>query len=163
QAMIEAARKEGQLTLIWGEGTMGGSEGVRRLAAGYNKHYGLNVDVRFTPGDSMPQMVARVGQEVRAGRATSTDLVVAYASSILVAAQTDSLEAVDWASWAPNVRDPELRTSTGIAVAYQSSLAGITYNTERVRGAQVPHTLQDLLKPEYKGRVASTPYAAYFD
>ncbi|HLH22171.1 MAG TPA: ABC transporter substrate-binding protein [Chloroflexota bacterium] len=163
QAMVEAARKEGQLSLVWGEGTMGGNEGVRRLAEGYNKYYGLNVNVQFTPGASMPQMVARVGQEVQAGRPTATDLVVAYASSMLVAAQANALEPVAWASWAPNVQDPQLVTGGGIAVAFQSSLAGITYNTSRLRGDLVPHTLQDLLKPEYKGRLASTSYAAYFD
>src|SRR5207237_4997434 len=99
QVMVEAARKEGQLTLIWGGGTMGGSEGVRRLAEGYNKHYGLNVDVQFAPGPSMPQMVGRVAQEVQAGRPTSTDLVVSYATSLLVAIQAGALEPVDWASW----------------------------------------------------------------
>jgi iron(III) transport system substrate-binding protein len=163
QALVEGARREGQLTFVWGEGTMGGNEGVRKLAAGYNKHYGLNVDVRFTPGDSMPQMVGRVSQEVRAGRPTSTDLIVAYASSMLVAAQANALEPVDWASWAPNVSDPQIITGGGIAVGFQSSLAGISYNTTRLRGDLVPRTMQDLLKPEYKGRVASTPYAAYFD
>ncbi len=163
QAIVDGARKEGQLTLIWGEGTMGGHEGVRRLAEGYNKHYGLNVNVQFTPGASMPQMVGRVAQEVQAGRPTATDLVVAYASSMLVAAQANALAPVEWASWAPNVQDPQLVTGGGIGVAFQSSLAGISYNTSRLRGDLVPHTLQDLLKPEYKGRVASTPYAAYFD
>src|SRR6266849_2987972 len=104
-AMVDAARKEGQLTLIWGEGTMGGNEGVRRLAEGFNKHYGLNLSVQFTPGPSMPQMVARVAQEVQAGRPASTDLVVSYASSLIVAIQAGALETVDWASWAPNIRD----------------------------------------------------------
>jgi iron(III) transport system substrate-binding protein len=82
---------------------------------------------------------------------------------MLVAAQANALEPVDWASWAPNVQDPQLTTGGGIGVAFQSSLAGISYNTSRIRGDLVPRTLQDLLKPEYKGRVASTPYAAYFD
>lgn len=163
QTIVEAARKEGQLVLVWGEGTMGGSEGVRRLAEGYNKHYGLNVNVQFTPGASMPQMVARIGQEVQAGRQTSTDLVVAYASSMLVAVQAGALESVDWASWAPNIQEPQLVAPAGVGVAFQTSLAGITYNTSRIRGELVPRTLQDLLRPELKGRVASTPYAAYFD
>src|SRR5205823_9829259 len=127
------------------------------------QYYGLNVDVQFTPGLSMPQMVARTAQEVQAGRHSSTDLVVSYASSLLVAIQAGALEAVDWASWAPNLRDPQLVAPGGIAVAYATSLAGISYNTTRLRGEMVPHTLQDLLRPEYKGRIASTPYAAYFD
>src|SRR5262249_50006559 len=30
-------------------------------------------------------------------------------------------------------------------------------------GEAVPRSMQDLLKPEYKGRIASTPYAAWFN
>src|SRR5205823_13867870 len=40
---------------------------------------------------------------------------------------------------------------------------GIGYNTQKVTGAAVPKSLQDLLKPDLKGRIASTPYAANFD
>src|SRR5829696_6591786 len=50
QAIVEGARQEGQLTLIWGEGTLGGSEGVQRIADGLNRRYGLNLSVQFTPG-----------------------------------------------------------------------------------------------------------------
>jgi len=50
-----------------------------------------------------------------------------------------------------------------IAVEVSSNTPGITYNTNKVAGDAVPKTMQDLLKPEYKGRMASTPYAAVFD
>ena len=163
QALIDAARREGQLTFIWGEGTLGGTEGVRRLAEGFNRYYGLNLNVQFTPGPSMPQMAARVAQEVSAGRPTSTDLLVGYASSMAAAIQAVALESVDWASWAPNLQDPRLLAPGGVAVTIQTSLGGISYNTAKLRGDLVPRTLQDLLRPEYKGRIASTPYAAYFD
>jgi ABC-type Fe3+ transport system substrate-binding protein len=66
-------------------------------------------------------------------------------------------------AWASNLQDPRLSSANGMAVAFQSSTPGITYNTSRVAGAAIPRTLQDLLKPEYKGRIASTPYAASFD
>ena len=38
-----------------------------RLAERFNRLYGLNVDVRFTPGPSFPEMAAKVAQEVQAG------------------------------------------------------------------------------------------------
>jgi ABC-type Fe3+ transport system substrate-binding protein len=38
---------------------------------------------------------------------------------------------------------------------------GIIYNTQRVPYA--PTKLEDLLKPEWKGKIASTPYASGFD
>ena len=59
--------QEGTLSLVWGQGSMGGSEGVSRLADGFNRAYGLSLDVRFTPGPSMPNMAARVADEDQPG------------------------------------------------------------------------------------------------
>jgi ABC-type Fe3+ transport system substrate-binding protein len=61
------------------------------------------------------------------------------------------------------VADPRQVAPGGVAVAVQSSLPGIAYNTAHLSGDLVPRRLDDLLKPAYKGRVASTPYAASFD
>jgi ABC-type Fe3+ transport system substrate-binding protein len=163
QALIDGARREGSLSLIWGDGTMGGNDGIRRLAERFNAYYGLALDVKFTPGPSMPNMAARVAEEYRAGRNAATDIQVGYANHIMATMHAGGLEAVDWASWAPNVRAPELIAGGGVAVAFQSSWPGIAYNAQRVRGDEVPRTLQDLLKPQFKGRIASTPYAASFD
>jgi iron(III) transport system substrate-binding protein len=48
-------------------------------------------------------------------------------------------------------------------VVVQSSTAGISYNPTKLGGSLAPRSLEDLLKPELKGRIASTPYAASFD
>jgi len=163
QGLIEGARREGQLNLVWGETTAGGTDGIPRMAEGFNRLYGLNVDVRFTPGPSMPNMSAKLVDEYRAGRPATTDIMVGFGGHIVPLVQADALEEVDWASWAPNVQDPRLAARGGRAVTFQSSLQGVTYNTSRVRPDEVPKTLEDLLKPQYKGRVASTPYASGFD
>jgi iron(III) transport system substrate-binding protein len=39
----------------------------------------------------------------------------------------------------------------------------ISYNASKVTGDAVPHSMEDLLKPQFKGRVASTPYVIHFD
>jgi iron(III) transport system substrate-binding protein len=39
-------------------------------------------------------------------------------------------------------------------------VVGVTYNTNLVRGADVPRRLNDLLDPKWKGKIASTPYAS---
>jgi iron(III) transport system substrate-binding protein len=162
QTLIDGARKEGSLSLVWGT-TLGGSEGVRRHAAAFNRLYGLDLEVRFTPGPSMTQSALRLVQEQETGRTASTDIFVGYGDHILTAIRGNALEAVDWASWAPNVRDPRSVAAGGAAVKYASGLPGITYNSNRVAGATVPHALQDLLKPEYKGRIAAQQAAAWFN
>jgi iron(III) transport system substrate-binding protein len=163
QALVDAARREGQLTFVWGASTMGGREGLRRLAEGFNRHYGLNLDVQFTPGPSMPEMAQRIAQEVAAGRPASSDVQPGYAVHMAVAIAANALEPVDWLTWAANVRRPDQVVAGGAAVAFETSTPGITYNTQRVRPDEVPSSLQDLLNPRYKGRVASTPFAANFD
>jgi hypothetical protein len=146
QAIVEAAGQEGSLSLVWG-GTLGGNEGIRRHAEALNRYYGLNLDVRFTPGPSMTQMAMRLAQESETARTTSTDVFLGYGDHMVTATRANVLEAVDWASWAPNVRNPKSVAAGGVAVEFSSGLPGITYHSGRVMGAGAPRTLEDLLKP----------------
>ncbi|HEY7067616.1 MAG TPA: ABC transporter substrate-binding protein [Chloroflexota bacterium] len=163
QAVIDGARQEGQLTLIWGEGTMGGTDGVRRIAEGLNREYGLNLSVQFTPGPSMANMMTRLTEETQAGRRASTDVMVGYGIHMAALTQAQGLLTSDWQSWAPHISSPDLVSANGGAVTFQTSYSGITYNTQRLTGDAVPRSMQDLLKPQYKGHIASTPYGATFD
>jgi iron(III) transport system substrate-binding protein len=163
QVLIDAARQEGTLDLVWGDGSVGGREGTSRLMDGVNRQYGLNLDIRFTPGPSFPEMASRITQEYQSGRRAATDVYIGADQHIVTLMANGVLEAVDWSAWAPHVRDPALVASQGMAVTYESWLPGITYSSSRVTGEATPRTLQDLLKPEYKGRVVSTPYASGFD
>jgi hypothetical protein len=108
QALIDGARREGQLRLVWGEGTSGGAEGVARLANGLNRAYGLDLNVQFTPGPQMSQMAVTVTQEFQANRPASSDVLVGYGGPLLPALQAGALERVDWSAWAPNLQNPEL-------------------------------------------------------
>jgi ABC-type Fe3+ transport system substrate-binding protein len=163
QAVIEGARREGGLTLVWGEGSLGGAEGARRFAERVNALYGLRLDVNYTPGPSNAAMVAKILEETQTGRPATTDVILASSDQMTAMLRAGALQAVDWASWAPNVTDPRLLAPDGTGVKAQSAVPVISFNTSQVRGDDVPHSLQDLLKPQYRGRVASTPYAANFD
>ncbi|HLG69987.1 MAG TPA: ABC transporter substrate-binding protein [Chloroflexota bacterium] len=160
QQLIDGAAKEGQLNLVWGAGSLGDS--IDPFAAGFNKAYGLNVKFQFTPGPQMRDQAAKTIQEVQTGRPPSSDLFLGYGDTLAVMADNKALEQVDW-SWAPNLKNADQIAPNGVGVVVQDGLDGITYNTNKLKGDQVPKTLQDLLKPEFKGHLASTPYAAGFD
>jgi hypothetical protein len=64
QALVEGARKEGQLTLVWGEGILGGTTGARHLA-GLQSGHRLSVNTQFTPGPSMPPMASQVAKNIK--------------------------------------------------------------------------------------------------
>jgi iron(III) transport system substrate-binding protein len=161
QAVVDGARQEGQLTLAWD--SIAESDVRQRLAAGFNKAYGLNLNVQWSAGLSMPQMASRITQEYQAGRPAASDVTLGSETHVVGMIRADALTPVDWASWAPHLRDPRLLAPNGQAVELATRTPGITYNTSRLSGAAVPASLQDLLKPQYKGRLASTVYAANFD
>jgi ABC-type Fe3+ transport system substrate-binding protein len=160
QQMVAAAQKEGQLNLVWGAGSLGDS--MAPYAAGFNKAYGLNVKVNFTPGPQMRDQAAKTVQEVQTGRAPSSDLFLGYGDTLAVLVQNNALDTSDW-SWAPNLKNPAQIAPNNAGVVIQDGMDGITYNTNKLKGDQVPKTMQDLLDARFKGRIASTPYAAGFD
>jgi ABC-type Fe3+ transport system substrate-binding protein len=159
--IIDAAKKEGQLSIVVGEGTLGGSNSG--LGAAFNKYYGLSLDVRFTPGPPMPNVVAAVVQQYQAHKPAITDVIVGYANHMMDVIAANAGEKVDWKSWAPNLQAANLVSPEGVAVPVMSSTVGIAYNTGVFKGSDVPKTFQDLLNPKLKGHVATTPYASSFD
>jgi ABC-type Fe3+ transport system substrate-binding protein len=164
QSIVEGARKEGKLTLIWGEGAVGGAEGASMLASGLNRRYNLNLDVQFTPGPAMPDMATKILQEFQTNRPASSDVLIGSEAHFPALMQARALEAVDWAAWSANIKNPTLLGAPdGTSVKIASRTPGITYNASKITGDAIPKNMQDLLKPEFKGRLASTPYAAMFD
>jgi ABC-type Fe3+ transport system substrate-binding protein len=163
QAIVDGARREGELSLVWGENSVGGRKAIEPWNEGLNRRYGLNVKVQFTPGPSIPELFNTITQERQAGRRSATDLFLGTEAFIAAALQGNLLQPTDWASWAPNVTNPDVLAPDGTAVKINSELPGITYNTARFTESTVPRSMQDLLKPEYKGRLATTPVAASFD
>jgi iron(III) transport system substrate-binding protein len=161
--VIDAARQEGQLNLVWSDNSFGGAEGARRWADGLNRAYGLNLDVRYTPGPAPNEVASRIAQEYQTGRPASSDVLLIGSAPLARILPLDLLQADDWTSWAPNVRDPAFVAPGGIAVEVSMRTPGITYNTSRVAPGDVPARLQDVLLPQYRGRLASTPYATGFN
>ncbi|HLH25765.1 MAG TPA: ABC transporter substrate-binding protein [Chloroflexota bacterium] len=161
QALIAAARDEGQLVLVWSDTTIGGRKAAERLIEGFNRYYGLDLALQFTPGPPMPEMAAKIAQEAQAGRRASSDILLGTEGHMVAANEAGALVPVDY-GWAENVR-PDLVAPGGIAVEIASAMPSIVYNTQRVSDAEAPRALADLLKPEFKGRIAGTPYGALFD
>ncbi|HEY7062803.1 MAG TPA: hypothetical protein VII06_15105 [Chloroflexota bacterium] len=42
-ALTDAARREGQLAVVWAGGVLGGQEGMQRMTEAFNRHYGLDI------------------------------------------------------------------------------------------------------------------------
>jgi iron(III) transport system substrate-binding protein len=162
--LVSAVKEKGEreLILTWDEAALGGSTGAKRFEALFNRMYGLDTRVNFTPGPTMPAMAAKVTQEVAAGRNSSTDIFLgsgAHCGSLL---DRNVFEAYDYTRLSPRIKKSMIEPKN-VCIEIYSNMGGIIYNTNIVPAAEVPRKLEDVLNPKWKGRLASTPYAAYFD
>ncbi|HZR99854.1 MAG TPA: ABC transporter substrate-binding protein [Chloroflexota bacterium] len=162
QAVVDGARAEGTFNLVWSDSSYGGADGIQRIVDTLNRRYGLNLNVQFTPGPSMPEMGVRAAQELAAGRPASSDVYLGREANVKALLEKSVLTPIDWPSLSPNIQ-PDMVAPANVAVEVAVTIAGLTYNTNLVPPAKLPQTSADLLLPEWKGRIAGTPYATFFD
>ena len=160
--VIEAAKKEPRLNLEWGGGILGGADALKDMAERINAIYGTNITIRFTPGASLPEIVNQVVLANAAGSPSPTDAVIGSEQHAADLADKNVSTPVDWASLLPGRIDPSSVEAEGRAIRIFTTMpGGIIYNTKLA--PSVPTKLTDLLKPEWKGKIASTPYAGSWE
>lgn len=162
-ALIETAKKERRLTLSWGLGGLVDEASVIPLATGFNKAYGLDIKVEYTFGPGAEDMGTRLLQEVQTKQPATTDIFFASSSSLAPMYTAHALQGSNWADWAPNIKNAGQVAPQGLAVEVETAITGITFNSNKIKGNLIPTSMKDLLKPEYRGKVATTPYVAGFD
>ncbi len=164
QALIDGAKAEGgKLDLTWAN--YANKAMVEEWKTGFERLYGIKPTVAFTPEPAMNAEAAKLIQEVKAGRPASTDVFLSTEVHILTVQQQvpDLLLKVDW-SWSQTISGtPKVVEGDGQAIHFVTALRGITYNPDRLKGADVPTSLADVLRLSSKYAVASTPQASIFD
>src|SRR3979490_205233 len=156
-----AANREGVVTLSWSQSTLGGSQGAARFQAAINKAFGTNIRISFLPGPDMARVVNQVATEFSAAQKAHVDVVLGAAPQIAPVARVNFFEPVDWKQYLPERITPEMIELDGRIIRIVTGLSGVTYNAQLA--PMKPTALDDFLKPEWKGKIASTPYAAGLD
>lgn len=162
-AIIAAANAELELTLSWAPGFLDVGQEQRRLADGFNRQYGLKLGVTSKPGPSMGDSAARTMDEFKRGVKSSTDVVLGTEAEMSDMARAGALLSDPWQSWARNIDNLKLIAAGGVAVQIQTRVYGITYNSAKLAGSSIPTTMADLLKPQYRGRIATTTSTSLFE
>ena len=164
--LVEGAKKEGIIRGQWSQNSFGGAKGLVELVAGMNKKYGLNLKSQFTPGPDMQRLMLRLAQEAAAGQPASTDVYMGNSQAIFDAMKANVLKPMEWTPILPRKIPAEQGfdpvAPEGVAVAFATTVVGILYNSDLVKGNDIPRRLEDVLNPKWKGKIASTPYAAGF-
>lgn len=160
-ALVAAADEEGELYLAWSEASLGGSAGADRLESEINAAYGTSLDIHYVPYAGLARIGGQLASELAAGEPAFTDIWFATAAQIAPLKDQDLLIAPPWSELAPDRMTDEVVDNDGKSVRIATGLSGADYNTQLA--PFVPTKLTDFLAPEWKGKLATTPYAASFD
>ena len=164
--LVSKAKKETTFRAQWGADTLDGGPGLQKIIAAMNKKYGLNLQASFTPGSNMQGQMAKIIRELAAGQPASSDVYFGNPQSMLQAMENQPLMPMDWRALIERKFLPEPGFDAivpgNIGVAMASTLVGVIYNSNLVKGNDIPRKLDDLMSPKWKGKIASTPYAAGF-
>ncbi len=147
QALIDAAKKEGQVT--WYTSAIV-DQFVRPAVAGFEAKYGIKVDFSRA---STAELELRVLNEARAGHMMA-DVVDGTTTSIVLR-QQDLVE-----KWVPANHLPARYVDPdGYWLACNEYVLTPGYNTDLIPKGSEPKSWADLLDPKYKGKLAwnSTP------
>jgi len=159
--LAAAANREGTLTLSWSGSTFAGIQGAARFQTAMNKLFGTNIRVNFLPGADMARIINQLATEHSAGQKASVDIALGAAPQIVPVLKVNFFEPVDWKKYLPGRITDDMIEMDGRLIRIVTGLSGSTYNS--ALAPMKPATLDDFLKPQWTGKIASTPYAAGFD
>lgn len=158
--LAAAAGREGTLNLVWPE-SFGGADAVQQYAAAMNKEFGTHIAVKYVPGIEMARFGNQLYTEMQAGQPASSDVYVGAAAQLVPLLQRGLFVPVPWRKLAPkDISDRDVEAD-GKALRIETALSGVTYNTGLVD--KPPRLLTDYLQPQWKNKIATTPYAAGYD
>ncbi len=164
KALIAKAAAEKELSTSWGHTTVGGLPGAKAIAKAMNKKFGINIKIKFAAGPSMARSAGKIIAEAKAGQKSFTDISLGPSFTVSEIVKRDLYrEDFDWVKLLPGRITPDLLEVGNKLVRVTTTLPGVTINTSTMPGGKMPTKFSDFMKPEWKGKIAGTPYAAGFE
>jgi iron(III) transport system substrate-binding protein len=146
--LIAGANKEGVIE-FYGPSTLG-PEGAKALGDAFNKKYGLNIKLNFSPSGNMTRDTGKVVGLSASGQPPEWDIMVvtdAHHGSLWL---RKLQKTFDYASVGVAKERIEYDNGT-ISVANQFALPA--YNKKTMPAKDVPKKWEDLLDPKWKGKL----------
>jgi len=141
--LVDAAKKEGGKVVIYGSLE---NDTMDLIAAALKKKTGLETEYWRAAANKVTD---RVANEFRTGR-PSYDVVLTTKTTMQLIQKDGFLAKYDSPSaraFPKEVIDPNLGPS------YRNTIIGIVFNAGIIKPADAPKSLEDLVKPQYKGKV----------
>lgn len=158
--LIAAADKEGELLLTWSSGTLGGARGAKAFESAINKAYGTKIRIKFAPGPSMSNVGNQIAMRFQSNLPAQTDVYMAFSRTYGQLLKHDMFLTAPWAELDP-ARLTDQIVERDAYVKIVSMTLGWSYNHQLAPGPAAQ--LNDFLRPEWKGKIATSAGAEGFD
>jgi len=141
--LVDAAKKEGGKVVVYGSLE---NDTMDLISAAFKKKTGLDVDYWR---DAANKVTDRVAAEFRAGK-PQADVVLTTTSTMRLIQKDGLLAKYD----SPSAQAfPKNFVDVNLGPAYRSTVIGVVYHTGIIKPAEAPKSLEDITKPQYKGKV----------
>jgi len=141
--LIEAAKKEGGKAVVYGSLE---SSTFDEIVKAYKKKTGLDVDYWRA---SATKVMDRALSEYRAGRPLF-DIVLTNDNPMQIMQKAGIFTKYE----SPTFKDfPKEAIDPNLGPRYRNVIIGVIYNTSIIKPADAPKSLEDLLKPQYRGKL----------
>ncbi|OFZ89956.1 MAG: hypothetical protein A2V78_05315 [Betaproteobacteria bacterium RBG_16_64_18] len=144
--LVAAAKKEGGFE-FYGPSTIT-PQGAQELGRAFNKKYGLDVALRFSPAGNMVRDISKIITSAAAGAAPEWDLMVVTDAHHAFLAIRKMHQTFDYRKLGV---DAKLIHYDGGSVAFANQYVIPAYNKNILPAKDVPKSWEDLLDPKWKG------------
>jgi iron(III) transport system substrate-binding protein len=158
--LVAAANKEGAIVVTWSADTLGGAEGAKLFEERMAKLYGAKVKVTWSPGRSMPEVGNEIAMRYTNGLPSPSDVYYGFSRNMADLIQYDLFLKTPWKDYSPDRMTSEI-VEKDTFVKIQTAYTGFAVSNKFA--PYIPKSLEDVLKPEWKGKVATTSYGAGFE
>ncbi|OGQ76265.1 MAG: hypothetical protein A3G40_14615 [Deltaproteobacteria bacterium RIFCSPLOWO2_12_FULL_57_22] len=141
--LVEAAKKEGARVVVYGSMESGIAESIAKV---FLKKTGLQVDYWRA---SSTKVMDRALSEYRVGKPLF-DVVFTIADPMKIMQREGVFARYD----SPTAKDyPKDAIDPNLGPSYRNLMIGIVYNKNAINPGDAPRSLEDLLKPQYRGKL----------
>ncbi len=121
------------------------------LSKAISEKFGIDLKIELINTAPAPVGAGQLIAESKAGVKPSYDVFPLPLSFTKAIGEANAIEKIDWAGIGV---DPDLIGPNGNAVWIYTIPRAVVYNTELVTGDDIPTKLEDLLDPQWKGKIA---------
>ena len=161
--VVEGAKAEGKLKIESLADVLAGPAGVKAATAWMKKEFGIDVEGSWAANPAMAAQVAKIFTEFQANQKSSSDAYAGTAVQVAPMMEKGLFRTVQWERLLPGRITKEVIEGDGRALRINTQLPGILYNTQKLPQISAIKSMNDLLRPEFKGKFTTTPYLAGFD